>query len=320
MISPTLARLRLDPAPQLVAQRAMEAARADWLALPGVAAIVAGLDRYGAGAPLRDCPRLEELTASLETARRFAEQFVAVQLEALREQPLGFIAFRHRLSRGLAILQLATAGRASLTLLSYSAVSQERPQSVCFTGDERHEIVIEGQARARIFSLSRDLGNRAELGRETIRLSPGNRYAAMDGRRARIVDLPEPTLTVLRLAREEARPRPSHEYRIADGALIHVASGDRAESRDEMAAAVLGALGRRDAVPVLLEVASEGSDHARWQAVRQVLALDSGAGFALLTRLAGDPLDSLAGPAGALRASLLDSYPQLARASEPCLS
>lgn len=54
------------------------------------------------------------------------------------------------------------------------------------------------------------------------------------------------------------------------------------------------------------------SPHLRWQALRECLGLDSGAGFAALTGIAQRSDDPLAAPAGALRAQLLEAYPQLA--------
>ena len=56
----------------------------------------------------------------------------------------------------------------------------------------------------------------------------------------------------------------------------------------------------------------EGSAHLRWQALRECLGLDSAVGFAALTGLAQRNDDPLAVPAGALRAQLLETYPQLA--------
>ena len=61
-----------------------------------------------------------------------------------------------------------------------------------------------------------------------------------------------------------------------------------------------------------------GSDHFRWQALCQALALDTATGFETLAAIAGDTADALAAPAGALRASLIERHPSLARWSRPC--
>ena len=121
-------------------------------------------------------------------------------------------------------------------------------------------------------------------------------------------------LVILRLAREAVYPRPSHEYRIADGALIHRASGDREESRKEIAIALLARMGRQDAAPVLARITrSSRSDHLRWQALRAALALDTACGFAQLAAIAEDRGDALREPARLLRDHLLASHPQLAK-------
>jgi hypothetical protein len=55
----------------------------------------------------------------------------------------------------------------------------------------------------------------------------------------------------------------------------------------------------------------------RWQALRECLALDTLAGFRALTAVATACDDPLAGAAGALRAQLVETYPQLGRI-QPC--
>ena len=79
-------------------------------------------------------------------------------------------------------------------------------------------------------------------------------------------------------------------------------------------------MGRTDAAPVLADYACGQADGgARWEALRQALALDTAAGFAGLNRLAEDPTDELAPVARALRDSLCTAYPQLANMCEaPC--
>jgi hypothetical protein len=73
---------------------------------------------------------------------------------------------------------------------------------------------------------------------------------------------------------------------------------------------------RMDAVPVMVETTHDGSDHLRWQAVRECIALDTAAGLAALRAIAANPADSLHAPASALRERLHASHPELA-ALEP---
>jgi hypothetical protein len=76
--------------------------------------------------------------------------------------------------------------------------------------------------------------------------------------------------------------------------------------------AMLGRMGRKDAAPLIAEIAAgEGSPALRWQALRECLALDTQVGFAALSAVAGAAGDPLAANAGALRAQLIEAYPQL---------
>ena len=105
---------------------------------------------------------------------------------------------------------------------------------------------------------------------------------------------------------------------LSDGALVHQAAGSPRDSRLELSAALLGRMGRKDAAPLLAAMAEEhGSAALRWQALRECLGLDSAAGFVVLCRLSQNAADPLAAHAGALRAQLLETYPQLAGAC-PC--
>ena len=320
-IDPVLAQLRRDPAPQLRAQAALEAIRDGWRAKPVVAKILAGLDAYGRGAPLGECAVLENTLADLEFAGEVLGALLEPLLAGLCAHPLGHVPLRHQHSAGLGVLQLAIAGRATLSLVIYEAQPAARrqdAQSVCFAGGERHELCMAGSAQVRLLEILREEPGRSDLDCVARTIGAGDRLVFAGARHTKLVDRPLGRLVILRLARSEVSPGPAREYRLADGALVHCASGDREESRTEMAIAVLGALRRRDAVPAIAAVACDGSDHLRWQALCQALALDTGAGFALLTGIAGDPADPLAVPAGALRATLIERHPELALWSRPC--
>ena len=82
--------------------------------------------------------------------------------------------------------------------------------------------------------------------------------------------------------------------------------------------AMLGRMGRKDAAPHMAELAcGEASPELRWQALRECLALDTQAGFGALSVIAARSDDALCGPAGALRAQLIEAHPQL-QELEPC--
>ncbi len=285
------------------------------------------LRRYGEGECLSACPVLDSLVSDLDFAHELVGGLVSATADALVEAPLGHVPFRHQYSPGLAVLQLATSRDAALSLLCYEVRGPEDPlaETVCFAGGERLELCMEGAADARFFEVLREEPQHADLDCEIRRILPGDALAFAGPRHTKIVDRPLRRMVMLRISRisrisrSDPAPSPAREYRVADGALVHRASGDRAESRDEMAMAVLGAMRRADAGPVLAGVAGgQGSDHLRWQALRQALALDTAAGFAALTAIARNAGDALAPSAGALRASLIERHPELATWIAPC--
>lgn len=323
-IDPAIARLRHDPAPQQRAQTALERTRTAWRSEPQVAALCVELERYGANSALADCPLLACLVADFDFAHRVVGSLVTLLARQLVEQPLGHVPLRHQYAPGLAVLQLAEASGATLSLLCYearAAADAGPAQTVCFGGGERHELCLAGTAEARFFEVLREQPDRADLDCQDRLIVRGDALTFTSPHRTRIVDRPLRRMVMLRVSRGDRILAPACEYRIADGALVHRASGDRAESRDEMAAAVLGALGRSDAAPVLAGIArSSASEHLRWRMLCEALALDTAAGFAALTAIAGDVADVLAAPAGALRARLIEGHPSLTALSGPCLA
>lgn len=313
IIDPALRALRSDPASQRAMQAAMEQAKAD--ALKDVGPVRAALMKFSQGAPLEECEGLAELFTSPGRAAAFTEQIVAGMVRAMRETPLGQVPFRHSYSGGFAVVQLAGTGATALSLVSIEGDTlHERPpaRTLCFTDNERHEIVLAGEATGRIAKLQIVPDQKARFDFEAAEFKPGHVTRLSGPTETRLVDEVPSGLASLRLTRTPTNPRPTREFCLSDGALVHQASGNRQASRHEMALATLGRMGRSDAVPIVAEMACEqGDDNLRWQALRECLALDTAAGFTALCVVAADPADALAGPAGALRGQLIETYPQL---------
>ncbi|MCH2487501.1 MAG: hypothetical protein MK010_07150 [Erythrobacter sp.] len=309
-----LERWRSDSAGQRNAQHAFEAARRDWQ--EGAAGeVLAALEAYGADANLLDCQPLRDAMTDRDMAERLVSPLIDSLVAAQRIHPLGQIPFRHLYSNGSGLLQLARSGRATLSLVFYEAVAvaDEAASTIAFADGERHELCLAGEAVARILRLEKEAGDQAEIAAERVRLCAGT-VLELGADKTKRLESVAGRLVLLRLSREAIAPGPSREYRIADGALVHCASGDHEESRDEIAIALLARMGRTDVVPALAQIVKgERSDHLRWQALRAALALDTAEGFALLTGLAEDSGDMLAPTAIALRDRLLADYPELAR-------
>lgn len=319
-VDPAIAALREDGAAQHGARDAVERAASGWRARPAVAAALAELDGYGRGASLGDCPALARSLSGLSAARLLVDPLMRGLTGALAGRPLAHVPFRHQLVEGMAVLQLARAGRATLSLIQYAPVeAAAAPRSVCFTDGERREICLAGRADARRVIRGGHHKTKAELKFEAASIAPGSTLAFAGRDETKIVDRVAAPLTLLRLSRQPEAPLPSLEYRLGDGALLHRAAGDCRESRIELILSLLGRMERRDAVPAMLALARGGSNSLRWQALRECLALDSPAGFGALARIARDATDPLHIPAAALHADLRTRHPQLAQAERrPC--
>lgn len=318
-IAEELKSLYGDRLAQRRAQARIEAARENWLADPSVAAIFRDLEAYGAGTDWHECERLREIASCHNTATRFLEPLVQELCGALRDQPLAHAPFRHQRTGGTSILQLATPGRAALVLLCYDGTETAGPPvDASFSDVERHEIVLAGGADLVMAEVQSEWHDCAAIDCEARRVVAGE-YLSFGPTQAKLFRQVHGRMVVLRIARTPADPLPSRVFDLETGRLLHRASGNRAESHREMAMALLGRMGRRDAAPLLAELSQDGSTHFRWQALRECLALDSGEGLAALSHAATDANDPLQSPAAALRAQLLEAHPQLGRMEPvPC--
>ena len=297
--------LASDAAPLAAAQGALFAARDAWRADSRCAALLADLVDYGAGTALGRCPALEGALSDPALADGPVEAFLDHMLPVLAAHPLGQMPFRHGNDGGVGTLLLAREGRALLSLVAREPGRHERC-AVSFGDGERGEIVLAGKARGRL--VRRD----ATLAFEPCALERGTHVALDLTRNALLVDEIEARLVTLRLVRIAEEPGPTREYDLANGQLLHQSAGDPGESRQELMLALLGRMGRTDAAPVMAEMTRGGSDHLRWQALRECIALDTAAGFAALCDIADDPADSLRAPAMALRDQLCAAHPALA--------
>ena len=119
-------------------------------------------------------------------------------------------------------------------------------------------------------------------------------------------------MSVLQLQRSAKKPTPTREYCLKTGALLRQTSGEKSSSQQELAMAVLAAMQRRDAAPVIAKLSETGPDHRRWEAVRQSLGLDPVTGFEALQKIARTETDSLHEHARMVQTQLIEAHPQLA--------
>ncbi len=320
-VRPELQALRSNDAPQRQAQAAVRRTLEAWQAGPGGQA-ERELAALGQGAELDDLPLLSALFAPGEDAAdRFVDDLVERLLARLSAEPLTQSPLRFSSDDAATTLVLAKSGTVVLTLHAIDGTALARrpaPQSVNFPPAETWERILRGTGSARRVTLNGLADGCARFDFSDEAIGPGQVSHRIGQREARMLRRLDGCLVSLRLQRRSAAGEVTREYALADGRLLHQAAGSPRDSRLELAAALLGRMGRADAAPLLAAMAEEqGGASLRWQALRECLALDSGKGFATLSRIARDAADPLSAPAGALRARLLEAHPQLAGVN-PC--
>lgn len=317
LIRPELMALRADDTPQRLIQRRLVDQSNAWRQNGPGARLEAELLRLASGAMLADLPLLAALFAPGDPAATDLVGGVAGWLlRELAEAPLGQVPLRHQYDRTLATLVLARCHGANLALqaIDGAGLALKPPaQSVTFAANENWEQLLAGSAAVEQVRIIGRTQAGVAIARERVELAAGS-VTQRNGREvAQIYTQVSGIAVLLKLQRLDGSGAPSCEYALDDGRLLHQAAGTPRDSRLELTAALLGRMGRSDAAPLLAAMAEEaGSPHLRWQALRECLGLDSATGFAALSAIARRSDDALAVPAGALRAQLLEAYPQLA--------
>ena len=322
LIRPELQALRSDDTPQRQAQADLQLLAADWRA----SRLGTGLDQamvaYARGELLKHLPPFARLftpgdASALRLSREFVDRFAAV----LAAKPWGQVPLPCKLDDSTATIVLAAAGNAALVLQAIDGTGlKRRPAALTasFSPGETHDHVLTGSAQARLIELVSEGAQGAELAETQLDLGEGQVTQRDSSRQVLLIDAAPTTLVTLKLQRRPALGSVTREFTLADGTLAHQASANARESRFELAAALLGRMGRSDAAPLLAAMAEEqGGTSQRWQSLKECLGLDTAAGFAALDRISQRERDPLAAPAQALRAQLLGTYHQLAGAS-PC--
>ena len=312
-VHPFIAALRSDRAPQRQAQAAMDAAREAWRAEPGADAMMKDLGRFGDGVPLEACQTLEAVFAETGEAERVTRLLSRHYCAAITANPIGHPPFRHGYDGTASTMLLARAGRAQLMIQAIEPGPREN-SGYLFSDAVRFDAVIAGEAEARIVRSLRPHTDVMNFSQERMALRGGERIALDLQSETLAVDSVARRLVILRLIRAAAEPQPMREYDARSGKLLMQSAGTIATSRQEAIIALLGRMGRSDAAPEMARTAlGDGDVSLRWQALRECLALDSEEGFCALARLARRADDPLAASAGALRAQLLETHPQLAQ-------
>ena len=317
LIRTELAALRGDDTPQRSAQQRLRGVVEQWRAGPACPGLDDAVASYARGAALADLPPLARLfTRGDPAATRLVGSLIGVLTHELGVDPWGQVPLRHQADATTATLVLARHGSTALVLQATNGAGLARRKPALtagFTPGETHEHVLAGSATARAITLVSERPGGAELQFAACALSAGTVNRRDGAHQALLIEGVAETLVTLKLQRRPLSGALTCEFNLSDGAFVHQASAAARESRLELTAALLGRMGRRDAAPLLAAMAEEQAGLSlRWQSLKECLGLDSGAGFATLSRIAASSADPLAVPAGALRAQLLERHPELA--------
>ena len=315
-ISADLRAMREDDDLQRAQQRELVEELEGWRLDPATAPVFDELERFARRGSLAECPHLSCLfDPGSDAADRFCAGLFERATQAMRRRPLGHVPFRHFCDDTLATLQIARSDNAMLVMEAIDGDAFARlpeAQNVEFSPSDLYERTIAGSGSAEIVTCENVDADCAVLHRASVSLQTGTVLKLEARRQAVVLRKVTGRLVVLRLRRREPAARPSREFRLCDGALVHQAAGSILHSRIEMMMALLGQMKWQEAAPLMARIA-QGSGPAplRWQALRECLALDTGAGFAALSAVARSVDDELAPAAGALRSQLIETYPQL---------
>lgn len=315
-IHPDLLALRSNDAPQRHDQIAVSAAVQAWRQRAQFARLEREVDRFAAGEPLGPLPVLSQLfKPHCEAAGELVRALIAPLVAALHSHPLGEVPLRHYVDDRSALLVLCQSGGAALTLQVFEPAGQAplpAATTVTFSPGMVHERILAGAGEGELVSLNAQLPGSAQLTIEPCHLAVGDCLSRDSGCQSRMIRSVSTPLVMLRLQRRGGAGDLTRKYDLSDGRFLAQAAGNPRETRLELVAALLGRMGRSDAAPLLAALAEEeAAQSLRWQSLKECLGLDTAAGFAALCRIAGRDDDALAAPAGALRAQLIESYPQL---------
>lgn len=312
IVDPAIAALRSEPASQRRLRAKMDQAHAQWRERHDVALLLADIAKYQAGEAIEQLPALSQLMSSLRKARSMVEDWLAAFTPVLHEYPLAQLPMRHHHADGFTSMQLASAGGVALSLSVYAErETYSAATSAVFCDRDMHDLVLFGEAKAVFFEL-KQRGVGAQIERSELTLGAGPMLTSIGTDQSRQYERVKGRLVVLQLSRVPETPALTREYAISSGQLLLQSSGDKRASQQEMAMAVLSALHRKDAAPILAAMTQEGPDHMRWEALRHTLALDAGEGMVALERVTRSSSDPLHRPAKQLMQQLRISYPQLA--------
>jgi hypothetical protein len=232
------------------------------------------------------------------------EEIFACLLEGAREDPFFRPALRSVATDIHAGILLYDAPELTLfaSVMTAEAIAAKRlardgRRSIVFTGQlSLHKFVRAGGATLSIWEAPTiESGFTAqESGQcrvvERRRLRDGE-LLELDGRRQTfVIDHAGSDIVYLQAVTSAGRAPLTVEYDSETFRFVGASSTDEVSSRTQMMLTLLRTMDRRDAVPLMIDLLDDPNFYARWQAMRELLALDAEAALPHLRELAArDP-------------------------------
>lgn len=296
ILSDTLEAWLEDKAPRAATAAAMRGLAQAIAAIPALAELKQALGpaaEQGAPAVLALARRFVEDDAAI--AALFEAAIAAAAADPFCRPPLR--ASRNEVQDGLLLfadpaltIQIAVT---SADALSLKRMSDEAPPAISFTGQRSlFRFVKAGGALLSVWSapfigpdFTAGAGGRCRL-RERRRLADGD-VIELDGRcESFTVDSAASDLVYLFASTPLEAGPVAVDYDPLTLEPVAASSTDDAGSRIQMMLALLRTMDRRDAAPLFAEALAARHFHARWQAMREFLALDAGLALPHLERMA----------------------------------
>ncbi|MEL7190739.1 MAG: hypothetical protein AAGK17_14400 [Pseudomonadota bacterium] len=322
-IHPAISALRDDPDAQAKMQSHFLDTISDWHGSQDTQRVLHDLNAFSDGAPLEDCSSLYDLLSDHRAARKFVDLWQRTMVTALREYPLAKPGFGHASSDGLSQITLMACENAALAILAHEQRDKSPlPSSVVFEDQETHECVVTGSAHGLLHEVRQCGGMDTIIDTCSTYWQEGNIIVTKGPCETRQVVEVAGTMVLLQLSRRPANPQSRREYSINTGELIHSASGHEASGQKVTALAVLGAMAEHGeahrSIAAIEKCAKDWHEETevRWEAVRQLFALNTDRGLALLDALAEQADDPLSIPAQNLRSALPADLPEFSEDRE----
>lgn len=245
-------------------------------------------------------------------AARLAAATALLDAEPFARPPLRIVGA----AAGPGGIVLAERGTVRLTLRLYPFEASAAPTTALFVPGHaalrilvpggaqlrRHHVAVTDAEEAGAFTAAMAAPCRSDAPRP---LAPGETWRFDTARTSFTIERQRGDLLMLELAVQPPSRLPIRAYDIATGRLIHVAASRRDSSFRQMALALLRTLGRSDAAPLFVAETRADDFAARWNAMRELIALDPAAARPHLAAMAAsDPHPEVRAAAAATAALL----------------